>query len=871
MASDDDSGTQSDNECLQRFVEKYPDPVATILGEGTTTFERWEQEKRDNGLSEWHPFGSKDEWELAAWLAQNVGHNKIEDFLQLEMIKKCGLTVSSKYTFFQKLDQLPQRPSSKWICDKINVVGDLLGEDGIPMSEELELWRRNPVDCVRELIGNPAFCKAMEFSPERVFSDEKGENRVIDEMWTADWWWRAQASHLTAGSLPSGATVAPIILASDKTKLSNFRGDQTAWPVYLSIGNIAKAVRRQVSSRATVLLGYIPVSKLTCFSASHETRRLAGYRLYHHCMKSILEPLIDAGKLGVDMVCADGYVRKIFPIIAAYVADHPEQCLIVNVQENHCPRGKIPPNRRGEPDGCLLRSVEETVHQLNHHKSSGGINALPNGLRSVYEPFWAALPQCDIFSCITPDILHQLHKGVFKDHLVSWIAAVVGDDELDRRFKAMANVPGIRHFKKGISHVQQWTGTEYKEMQKVFVTLVAGAVNSEVLTVVQTLIDFIYYAQLHQHTSRTLEAMRDSLAVFHRHKAVFEDLNIRKHFNIAKIHAMVHYTEAIEEKGSLDGYNTELSERLHIDFAKAGYRAGNHRDYIAHMTTWLSRQEAVRDRREFQKWLAEALQSDTINYDNDSPVDDTDIRFLPTYNPRSYQIAKKSPLRGITLAHLETHHSASDFLSSLQRYVRIHYADSPFRPTVHGTYNIYKQIKIRKPPSSFVSGKALSLEKVRAIAPTMPRGRTNASAGAFDPVLVIEDVSRFKVAGTSTLDGLRLARLRVIFEVPAELGRAAHPLAYIEWYTPFQRSDLNTRLYQVSRSSRNHRPHAEIVEVDRIVGLCHLAAKCGTTIDPGWTTDNVLDRAQTFHVNPYLSLYTWGLSGLYSKSACLND
>ncbi|KAI0342884.1 hypothetical protein BDW22DRAFT_1309089, partial [Trametopsis cervina] len=66
-----------------------------------------------------------------------------------------------------------------------------------------------------------------------------------------------------------------------------------------------------------------------------------------------------------------------------------------------------------------------------------------------------------------------------------------------------------------------------------------------------------------------------------------------------------------------------------------------------------------------------------------------------------------------------------------------------------------------------------------------------------------------------------------------------HPLAYIEWYTPFQCSDINTGLYQVSRSSRNHRPHAEIVEVDRIVGLCHLAAKCGAVIDQGWTTDNV--------------------------------
>lgn len=50
---------------------------------------------------------------------------------------------------------------------------------------------------------------------------------------------------------------------------------------------------------------------------------------------------------------------------------------------------------------------------------------------------------------------------------------------------------------------------------------------------------------------------------------------------------------------------------------------------------------------------------------------------------------------------------------------------------------------------------------------------------------------------------------------------------------------------------------------DRILGQCHLAAKCGAVIDTSWTSDNVLDNAGTFYVNPYMSLDTYFRSGLY--------
>jgi len=62
----------------------------------------------------------------------------------------------------------------------------------------------------------------------------------------------------------------------------------------------------------------------------------------------------------------------------------------------------------------------------------------------------------------------------------------------------------------------------------------------------------------------------------------------------------------------VDNYNTEQSERLHIDFAKDAYRATNQRDQYPQMTAWLERREKVQERSlvmNRQQWVLDHPQA----------------------------------------------------------------------------------------------------------------------------------------------------------------------------------------------------------------------------------------------------------------------
>jgi hypothetical protein len=182
-----------------------------------------------------------------------------------------------------------------------------------------------------------------------------------------------------------------------------------------------------------------------------------------------------------------------------------------------------------------------------------------------------------------PDILHQLHKGVFKDHFIKWCTSLIGEHAIDNQFHPMSSHPHLRHFKKGISSISQWTGKEHKEMQKVFLGVLTGSTPPRIIAAAHGLLDFIYYTQYQSHTVETLCRMQEALDLFHANKDIFIDKDIHEHFNSSKLHSLIHYIDSIILLGSLDSFNSEHLERLHIDYVKKGYCASNKWDYTIQM------------------------------------------------------------------------------------------------------------------------------------------------------------------------------------------------------------------------------------------------------------------------------------------------
>ncbi|KAJ7779848.1 hypothetical protein B0H16DRAFT_1671879 [Mycena metata] len=626
---------------------------------------------------------------------------------------------------------------------------------------------------------------------------------------------------------------------------ARFSGDKQAWPVYLTVGNIHKETRRSPSSRATILIGYIPVTKLEIYSKAKEFVQEVEVQVPESGIRKTMQYVVENMPRALKM--------EFSPSFNEVPAVDPDQVKCDrNVRSKRCPRSPRVRSCSRLNESRRARIALDNLH-LGHclrtkfgydevlYDSKFPVEFVDQNLRPI-NPFWADFPHCDIFFRMTPDILHELHNDVFGDHTVKWATKAMrgGEDEIDRRFRAMTPHPTLRHFSKGISLTSQWTGNERKNMEKVLLGVLANATDPAVQRAVAGVIDFIYYAHFETHCDESLAKLDAAWAAFHANKQVFIDapLKIRKHFDINKVHKMKHYVDSIRWKGTADGFSTENTERLHIDIAKAGYKATNRVAYTRQMTTWLARQEAAYKFGTYLQWAVPGYIADLPNSSDD--VDDGDDEGeLPTPPPPPppepesddggeledapsvsvYRVAKKPAFPHLTAVIIATEFHAPDFLPNLDKFLESVSINPKIQPADNSTFPVYKRLTIPLPQLSEITSHVVN--------DTIPAVRGEAMK--FTP------------------KGLSVGRLRVIFRLPPEdYGQYPEPLAYVDWYKPLKVPVPNIRMHEVSLSSRNNRQNSSIIPVSHILRSCHLIPVFGRSMDPTWTLDRVLDKCKSF-------------------------
>ena len=260
--------------------------------------------------------------------------------------------------------------------------------------------------------------------------------------------------------------IAPVIIATNKTQLTQFSGGKKAYPVYLTIGNIPKSLWCKPSQSACILIAYLPVeSQLKATGVSETERKNRMQRLFHEAMRLVLEPLIKAGKNGVEMTGANGEVRWVHPLLTCYAADFPEQCLVTCTKYGTCPKCHKGSKNLQDPEPGDPHSWEWTLHVIELAKKTSSktafyVSCMENDVSgSIYEPFWKGFPYCDIHMATTPDILHQLYQGVIM-HLINWVQILMTEEEFDKQLCTLPPAFGVWHFSNGWSALSQISGTE---------------------------------------------------------------------------------------------------------------------------------------------------------------------------------------------------------------------------------------------------------------------------------------------------------------------------------------------------------------------------------------------------------------------------
>ena len=350
-----DQHYREDPERTRTYTAKYRHLTAgCTYGKATKIYSKHEEAPAEKPWDPWYPLINSYDYSLVRWmLGGSVSKDRMQAFLDNGLDRFESPDIANADSLRSRMENLAWGlgEQNSWL--RYNFQPEDIpsftkrgpykhnkasGTKGFAEEEARNnpatVYYRDIMKCIQLLIGHLPFQDNSDYEPVKMYDDSGA--RVYNEINSGKWWWKTQQK------ISVGGTLVPVLLASDKTHLTNYSGDKSGWPLYMSIGNIHKDIRRKLSNNAWILLGLLPVPPKAC-------GRSFADNVFHTAVDKILAPLknINPNGEGVELHCADGHIRRGFPILAAWIADYPEYSTIMGCTSMWCPCCEIPLKEMG--------------------------------------------------------------------------------------------------------------------------------------------------------------------------------------------------------------------------------------------------------------------------------------------------------------------------------------------------------------------------------------------------------------------------------------------------------------------------------------------------------------------------------------------